>query len=111
VTAFAIAINRAIRFGPELTRYLEEIDATLAPYEGRFQIHGGAPEVVEGVWDASLVVIAFPTMEKARAWYASPGYQAIVAFRTRNADSTAFLIEGVPEGYSALERLRSMRAT
>jgi uncharacterized protein (DUF1330 family) len=48
-----------------------------------------------------VVVIAFPDLTAARAWYDSPGYQAILPLRTRNAEGGAVLVNGVPEGYRA----------
>ena len=43
MSAYAVANLHAVRMGPEIVRYLERIDATLAPFEGRFIIHGGPP--------------------------------------------------------------------
>ena len=34
--------------GPAIAEYLERIDATLAPSGGRFAVHGGEAEVLEG---------------------------------------------------------------
>ena len=48
--------------------------ASLEPYEGRFIVRGGETECVEGSWDVDrTVVIEFPSMEQARAWYHSDG--------------------------------------
>jgi len=38
--AYAIAYLRDVRFGEEIIEYLQRIDATLAPYGGRFLVHG-----------------------------------------------------------------------
>ena len=43
--AYAVAILHEVELGPEIVTYLERIDATLAPFGGRFIIHGG--EVTE----------------------------------------------------------------
>jgi len=40
MTAYAIANIQSITIGPAIVEYLERIDATLAPYGGRFLIHG-----------------------------------------------------------------------
>ena len=29
-------------------------------YDGRFIVHGGQPEHIEGTWDGALIVIEFP---------------------------------------------------
>jgi uncharacterized protein (DUF1330 family) len=77
----------------------------LAPFGGRFLIHGAKAEVLEGEWPGHLVVIAFPDLARARAWYASPAYQAILRLRTDNADCSAFVIDGVPENHRATDVL------
>lgn len=106
MTAYAIGILRDVQPNEEIIEYLERIDATLAPYHGRFLVHG-APEldVSEGEWDADLVIIGFPDLPAARAWYDSPEYQEILTLRTRNSDSTVLLIEGCDSGHQASDVL------
>ncbi len=105
MTAYAVGHLHRVDLGAEILAYLERIDATLAPFEGHFIIHGGAPERMEGDWQGDLIVIAFPDMERARAWYASPAYQAILPLRTSNAVGHVFLIEGVPRTHRATDIL------
>ena len=39
-------------------------------------------EVVEGTWPAErIVILEFPSMDDARAWYADPGYREIIPLR------------------------------
>lgn len=101
MSAFAIAHLRSVEWGPEIIEYLKKIDDTLVPHGGAFLIHGSMPEVLEGELPGQVVVIRFPDMDKARAWYDSPAYQAILPLRTRNSDGIAFLVQGVPDGYRA----------
>jgi len=108
MTAYAIAHLQDVELGAEIVAYLREIDATLAPFGGRFLIHGATPEIVEGPWPGDLVVIAFPDMAAARGWYASPDYQAILPARTRHSRSVAMLVEGVAESYRATEILAKL---
>jgi uncharacterized protein (DUF1330 family) len=103
--AYAIAHLRSVDVGPAIVEYLERIDATLAPYDGRFLIHGGVPEVLEDAFPGTIVVIEFPDREAAAAWYASDAYQAILPLRTENSDGTAFLIAGVKPGHKATDVL------
>ena len=113
MTAYAVAHLRSVDQNAEIVDYLQRIDATLDPYGGRFVVHGVLPEVVEGEWPGVLVLIGFPDLAAARAWYDSPAYQEILPLRTRNADGVALLVDGVPEGYRAstyAEKLSS-RAT
>jgi uncharacterized protein (DUF1330 family) len=99
--AYAIAQLNDVQLGAEIADYLLRIDASLEPFQGRFLIHGAEPEVVEPGWAGHIVVIAFPDMDAAKGWYGSPAYQAILPLRTRNSNSTAFLVEGTKDGYQA----------
>ncbi len=103
MTAYAIAQLTDVQPGPEIADYLRRVDATLAPYQGRFLVHGAEPEILEPGWTGSIVVVAFPDMETARSWYESAAYQAILPLRTNNSNSTVFLIPGVKDGYQAAD--------
>ncbi len=77
--------------------YTQAVPATIAFFGGRFLVRGGATEPLEGAWNPKrAVLLEFPDVDQARAWHASPEYQAILLFRHRNA-RTNFLaiLEGV----------------
>jgi uncharacterized protein (DUF1330 family) len=101
VTAYAFAHLRSVDQNAEIVDYLRRIDGTLDPFDGRFAVHGVVPEVLEGEWPGVIVVIAFPDLAAARAWYDSPAYQEILPLRTRNSDGVTMIVNGVPEGYRA----------
>ncbi|MCO1659819.1 DUF1330 domain-containing protein [Pseudonocardia humida] len=106
MTAYAVAILRDVEMGAEIVEYLERIDATLAPFGGEFAVHGAVPVPLEGTWDGTLIVIAFPDAERARGWYDSAAYQEILPLRTRNSRGTAILVDGVGAGHRATDVLR-----
>ncbi|MGF3022849.1 DUF1330 domain-containing protein [Methylobacterium aquaticum] len=103
--AYAVAHLRQVALGPAIATYLARIDATLAPFGGRFLIHGARPEPLEGDVSGDLVVIAFPDRARARAWYESPAYQAILPLRTAHSDGVVVLIDGVPADHRATDIL------
>jgi uncharacterized protein (DUF1330 family) len=105
VKGYAVGHLRAVNMGPAIIEYLQRIDATLAPFGGRFIVHGAAPQVMEGSWPGHLIVIEFPTIERANAWYASPAYQAILPLRTQNSAGDIILIEGVDDTHRATDVL------
>lgn len=107
MSAYAIAHLYKISMEPEIVEYLEKIDATLRPYNGRFLVHGGNIEVLEGSWPGHLIVIEFPDYQHARAWYESPAYQSILGLRTRNAVGDAILAHGVSHDHRATDVLAS----
>jgi uncharacterized protein (DUF1330 family) len=55
----------------------------------------GAVDQREGASIEGAVIIEFPDMVSARAWYDSPAYQAAAKFRHAGSRSRAFFIEGV----------------
>ena len=101
--AYAVAHLRSVDVNAEVVDYMRRIDATLEPFGGRFLVHGVLPEVVEGEWPGFLVVIGFPDLDAARAWYDSPAYREILPLRLRNSDTVALIVDGVPEGYRAAD--------
>ncbi|MFW3613536.1 DUF1330 domain-containing protein [Billgrantia antri] len=105
MTAYAIARLQDVTMGPEIVEYLESIDATLAPYCGHYLIHGGATEVLEGNWQGDTIMLGFPSLEQARAWYHSEAYRRILPLRTANAVSDVILVEGVPQGHRGIDIL------
>jgi uncharacterized protein (DUF1330 family) len=102
---YAVGILREVQMGPPIREYLEQIDATLAPFGGHFIVHGGDREILEGELPGVLIVIEFPDQESAGQWYASPAYQKILPLRTENSVSTVFLAEGVDLTHRATDVL------
>ncbi|WP_144184406.1 DUF1330 domain-containing protein [Elioraea rosea] len=107
---YAVAQLRPAALRDEVIAYLERIDATLAPFGGRYLIHGAAPEVLEGAWPSHLVVIAFPDIDAARAWYCSPAYRAIRSLRTAHIEGDVALLEGVEPGHRGIDILAATGA-
>jgi uncharacterized protein (DUF1330 family) len=55
----------------------------------------GALDQLEGDVIEGAVILEFPDMTAARAWYDSPAYQAAVKFRHAGSTSKAFFVDGV----------------
>ena len=55
----------------------------------------GAMQALEGEAPDGVVMLQFDSVEDARAWYESPGYQAALPHRLRCADWRAFIVEGM----------------
>lgn len=105
MTTYAVAHVQTIDIGPAIVEYLQRIDATLAPYEGRFVVHGATPDVLEGEFPGNLIVIAFPTREQAEGWYGSPAYREILPLRLEHSTGAVFLVDGVEADHLATDIL------
>ena len=70
--------------------------ATVALYGGRFLARGGATQTLEGRWSPErLVVLEFPSVERAQAWIDSPEYAVARKLRQASSKSNIIVIEGV----------------
>jgi len=103
--SYAIGILTDVVMGVAVVEYLERIDATLEPFGGHFLIHGAQSTLHEGTEPGTLVLIEFPSTTGAASWYQSDAYQAIIALRADNSNSTILTIEGVPDGHLATDIL------
>lgn len=76
--------------------YKKLVPATLTPFGGKFLARGGRVDVLEGDWDPKrIVVIEFPTVERARAWWASEEYRVPKQMRIESADTRMIVVESV----------------
>jgi uncharacterized protein (DUF1330 family) len=109
MTAYAIAHLQDATPHPEIAEYIERITATFEPYGGRFLVHAAQHEVKEGSWPGHVVVIVFPGIAEARAWWDSPAYQEIAPLRSRHIEGDIILVEGVADDYDARATAKAMR--
>ena len=69
---------------------------TIAKYDGRYLVRGGAASVVEGgPPPKAIIIVEFPTMERLREWYASPEYAEALKVRENALDRRLIFVEGV----------------
>jgi uncharacterized protein (DUF1330 family) len=63
---------------------------------GKYIVRGGKTEVLEGEWQPKrIVVLEFPTMEKAKGWLNCEEYREPRKVRHRTARTNMILVEGV----------------
>ncbi len=87
-----VAVQDPVRY----ERYKQLVPPSIAAYGGRFIVRGGAVQALEGAWNPGrLVILEFPSAERARAWWASPDYAEAKALRLATAQSRMILVEGV----------------
>jgi uncharacterized protein (DUF1330 family) len=109
MSAYAIAHLLPGPAHPDVFEYLEKIQGTLDPFGGHFLVHGGTTHVLEGTWPGATVVLQFPGMDDARAWYASPAYRKILPLRTDHLTGDVILVEGVEPGHDSAGMGEAMR--
>ena len=76
--------------------YKQMVPPSLLPYGGRFVVRGGKLETLEGTWSPErFVIIEFPSVAQAKAWWNSPEYAQAKAIRQETARTQMILVEGV----------------
>jgi uncharacterized protein (DUF1330 family) len=81
---------------PELmAKYREGTPAAIARHGGKFIVRGGATHTLEGGWTPPrLVVVEFPSLQKAKDFYACPHYKPLLKMRLKAGKNKAILVEG-----------------
>ena len=75
--------------------YKKLTPASLVPYEGKFIVRGGATETLEGDWKPGrVVVVEFPSVDRAKEWWSSAGYAPAKAIRQSSAETKMIVVEG-----------------
>lgn len=76
--------------------YKKLTPAAIAAYDGKFIIRGAKAECLEGDWNPDrIVVLEFPSVERAKEWWASPGYSKAKAIRQKAAKTKMIVVQGV----------------
>ena len=77
-------------------KYKALAPTAIAAHGGRYLARGGRTEVLEGSWSPKrAVVLEFPSLEKAKAWWASAEYAEGKALRQTCARTNMIILEGV----------------
>jgi len=95
MAAYAVFIRESIRDQAELDTYGPKAAASLAGHEFNILAAYGGHEVLEGPPVDGVVIVQFPSMEAAKAWYDSPAYREAREHRFRGASYRAVIVNGV----------------
>jgi uncharacterized protein (DUF1330 family) len=75
--------------------YVNKVTEIVKKFDGEYLVRNGEYQSVEGeIKFPRLVVIKFPTYEKALEWYNSDEYQPIKKIRLVNANTNGIIIQG-----------------
>jgi uncharacterized protein (DUF1330 family) len=76
-------------------QYKAHAAPAVAAAGGRYLARGGEVESFEGTEPARVVILEFPTLEAARAWYRSEEYAEAKTFRAGACEARMFVVDGV----------------
>jgi uncharacterized protein (DUF1330 family) len=75
--------------------YRTRASASIAKHGGRYLVRRGTVDVLEGEWQPrQLIIVEFPDMERARAWYRSPEYALALEVRDEAFTRNLILVNG-----------------
>jgi uncharacterized protein (DUF1330 family) len=87
-----VDVNDPVRY----ERYKQLAQESLPVYGGRYLARGAAVEILEGEWSPKrLVILEFPSVDRAKAWWASSEYAEGKALRQATAHTDMVLTEGL----------------
>jgi len=87
-----VQINDSVRY----EEYKKLTPGSLLPFDGKFIVRGAATETLEGDWKPNrLVILEFPSLEMAKAWWSSDIYGPAKALRQSIAITQMIAVEGV----------------
>lgn len=79
--------------------YIRVAPHSIAEHGGRYVARGGRTERLEGTWDPKRVVILeFPTFEKAKEWWGCDAYRGPKGLRQSASITNMILVEGLGPG-------------
>ena len=77
-------------------KYKAMVPPSSAEYGGCFLVRGGRVETLEGDWAPErFVIVEFPSVEKAKAWWDSSAYAEATALRQATAKTQMIVVEGL----------------
>jgi uncharacterized protein (DUF1330 family) len=80
----------------EYEEYKKLTPEAIAAFNGKFIVRGGKTKTLEGDWNPErLVVLEFPTVERADEWWNSELYAKAKTIRQRAAKTKMIIVEGI----------------
>jgi uncharacterized protein (DUF1330 family) len=82
-------------------KYREIAASSITEFGGRYLVRGAEADVVEGRSTMRrIVIVEFPSMERARAWYASASYAPALRLRHAALDRRLAFADGVDDPFA-----------
>ncbi len=77
--------------------YVKAVPAVIAKFGGSYLARAGTTEILEGASaNSRVIVIEFPSFERASAFYHSADYQEVKKLRLGAATGSLVIVDGVP---------------
>ena len=95
MAAFLVS-DVSIRDADAFQTYRTRAADSIARHGGRYLVRGGDVDPLEGTWSPrTIIVVEFPSMEQAHAWYRSPEYASALDVRDKALSRNLILVDGI----------------
>ena len=95
--AYAVVDISAITDPEGFKALIPKAGPAVAAFGGKFIVRTDKITATDGTPPNRFVIIAFDSLEKAKAWDASAAQKEVTAIRQKNTTSRQFLVEGMPQ--------------
>ncbi|MBE0411345.1 MAG: DUF1330 domain-containing protein [Anaerolineales bacterium] len=91
-----VVVDITVTDPQEYQTYIQLAPAAVEAFGGKYLARGGKVEVLEGDWQPNrLVILEFPSMERAKEWLHSDLYQPARHIRHKTAQTNMIVVEAV----------------
>lgn len=95
MTAFLVS-DVSVRDAEAFQTYRSRAAASITQHGGRYLARGGEIEPLEGTWEPrNIIIVEFPSLDQARAWYRSPEYAFALEMRDKALSRNLILVDGI----------------
>jgi len=96
--AYLIALRKEPVKNPDaMAEYQRRTRAMKTKFDMSPRVVYGDIQSLEGNPPDGMILLEFPTIEEARAWYDNPEYQDALPFRQQAADYDMFIVQGLEQ--------------
>jgi uncharacterized protein (DUF1330 family) len=95
MSAYLVFTREKMLDAQEMATYSKEVPATLTGHPVKILALYGAQEDLEGPPTEGTVILEFPTVDAAKAWYDGAPYREVREHRFKGANYRVTLIKGV----------------
>lgn len=93
---FILFSNYNMKDGNKLAMYKDQVAPVLHDFGGRYEALTYHASSLEGSWDPGFVVlVSFPSLTQAQAFYHSEAYASLKQLRQEAIDTHVILFEGL----------------
>src|SRR3954451_4428305 len=90
-----VIVEVQVENSEDYEEYKKLTPASITAHGGKFIVRGGKTEALEGGWEPQrIVILEFPSVEKAKEWWGSTDYSAAKEIRQRSAKTRMLVVEG-----------------